>query len=129
PLNGEPMLPSHRMLLVLAVALTAGPALHAQSDAVRTLAVREVEAQQDALIRLSDSVWHFAETALNETKSAALLADHAEKAGFRVTRSVAGMPTAFVAELGSGSPVIGVVGEYDALPGISQQAQPSREAL
>ncbi len=123
------MLPGARTWLVLAVAMTAAPALHAQSDTIRTRAVREVEAQQEALVGLSDAVWRFAETALNETRSAALLAGHAEKAGFTVTRGVAGMPTAFVAEFGSGSPVIGVLGEYDALPGISQKAQPTREAL
>ena len=47
------------------------------------------------------------------------IADYAERKGFRVTRGVAGMPTAFVAEFGSGKPVIGIMGEYDALPGIS----------
>lgn len=123
------MLPSSRSLALLVIALTAGSTVHAQSDAARTRALREVDAQQEALVRLSDSVWRFAETALKETRSAALLADHAEQAGFRVTRGVAGMPTAFVAEFGSGSPVIGVLGEYDALPGISQKAQPTREAL
>ena len=71
-------------------------------------------------------MWAFAETALRETRSAALLADHAEKQGFRVERGVAGMPTAFVASYGEGRPVIAVLGEYDALPGLSQKAVPER---
>jgi aminobenzoyl-glutamate utilization protein B len=92
-------------------------------------ALASVERQRASLIELSDQVWQFAETALRETRSAALLADHAEQHGFRVTRGVAGMPTAFVAEFGSGAPIIGILGEYDALPGISQKVQPTREPL
>ena len=81
------------------------------------------------LASLADQVWAFAETALRETRSAALLADYAEKQGFRVERGVAGMPTAFVASYGQGRPVIAVLGEYDALPGLSQKAVPEREVL
>jgi aminobenzoyl-glutamate utilization protein B len=66
---------------------------------------------------------------LREHKSSKELADYAEKQGFRVTRGVAQMPTAFIAEYGSGKPIIGIMGEYDALPSISQKAQPTKEAL
>ena len=92
-------------------------------------AVALVEKRAQDLISLSDQVWGFAETALRETKSAALLAEYAEQQGFRVTRGVAGMPTAFTAEYGSGRPIIGIMGEYDALPGLSQKAEPSRTPL
>ena len=51
-----------------------------------------------------------------------MLADYAEKQGFRVTRGVGGLPTAFTAEFGQGKPIIGIMGEYDALPGISNKA-------
>ena len=78
---------------------------------------------------LSDEIWRYAETALKETRSSKALADWAEAKGFRVTRGVAGLPTAFLAEFGSGKPVIGIMGEYDALPGISQKAQPVKEAF
>jgi aminobenzoyl-glutamate utilization protein B len=88
-----------------------------------------VAQHQQELINLSDSVWSFAETALKEIKSARLLADYAEKNGFIVKRGVAEMPTAFIAEYGSGQPVIAILGEFDALPGLSQKAQPGREAL
>jgi aminobenzoyl-glutamate utilization protein B len=57
------------------------------------------------------------------------LADYAEQQGFKVGRGVAGMPTAFVASYGEGRPIIGIMGEYDALPGLSQKAVPSREIL
>ena len=93
--------------------------------ALKKRAVQEVDAQSGTLIDLSDQVWRFAETALKETESSKVLADYAEQQGFRVTRGVAGLPTSFVAEYGQGSPVIGIMGEYDALPGISQKAQPS----
>ena len=81
------------------------------------------------MTEISDQVWAFAETALRETRSAALLADHAEAHGFAVERGVAEMPTAFVASYGKGRPIIGIMGEYDALPGISQKAQAKQEAL
>jgi aminobenzoyl-glutamate utilization protein B len=74
-------------------------------------------------------VWKYAETALKEYKSAKALSDYAAKQGFRVTTNVAGMPTAFIAEYGSGKPIIGILGEFDALPGLSQKAQPTREPL
>lgn len=91
--------------------------------------VASVEKHKAELIDLSDQIWRFAETALRETRSSKLLADYAEKQGFQVNRGVAGMPTAFVASYGQGRPIIGILGEYDALPGISQKAQPVKEAL
>lgn len=88
-----------------------------------------VEKHQQELIKLSDQVWGFAEIAMRETQSAKVLADYAEQQGFKVTRGVAAIPTAFIAEYGSGKPIIGVLGEFDALPGLSQKAQPVKEAL
>jgi aminobenzoyl-glutamate utilization protein B len=92
-------------------------------------AAATIDARRADLVSLADQVWGFAETALRETRSAALLADYAEKQGFRVERGVAGMPTAFVASHGQGRPVIAVLGEYDALPGLSQKAVPERAVL
>jgi len=77
---------------------------------------------------MSDQIWGYAETALREHRSAKLLADYAEQQGFRVERGVAGMPTAFIASYGEGRPIIGILGEYDALPGLSQKAAPVKEA-
>jgi aminobenzoyl-glutamate utilization protein B len=91
--------------------------------------IAAIEKHKQELIQLSDQVWAFAETALKEKQSAKVLADYAEQQGLKVTRGVAEMPTAFIAEYGSGKPVIGIMGEFDALPGLSQKAQPGKEAL
>lgn len=101
----------------------------AQLSPDKEKALASVESHKAALIELSDQIWTFAETALREHKSSAVLADYAEKQGFRVARGVAGMPTAFIAEYGAGKPIIGVLGEFDALPGISQKASFRKEAL
>jgi aminobenzoyl-glutamate utilization protein B len=95
----------------------------------KSAVLASVEKHQQELIKLSDQVWGFAETAMRETQSAKVLADYAEAQGFKVTRGVAAIPTAFIAEYGSGKPIIGVLGEFDALPGLSQKAQPVKEAL
>jgi len=91
--------------------------------------VDSIDQQSGQLIQMSDQIWAFAETALQEYRSAELLADFAEQQGLRVARGVAGLPTAFTAEYGAGTPVIGIMGEYDALPGLSQQATPVKQAL
>ena len=91
--------------------------------------IASVEKHEQKLIELSDNIWALAETAFYEHQSSKLLADYAESQGFTVERGVAGMPTAFVASYGSGSPVISVLGEFDALPGISQKAQPTKAPL
>jgi len=92
-------------------------------------ALASIEKHKAEIIALSDQVWRLAETALLETQSAKLLADYAEAQGFKVERGVAGLPTAFVASFGQGHPIIGVLGEYDALPGLSQKALPRKEAV
>jgi len=88
-----------------------------------------IENNEKLLIAISDKVWEFAELGLIEFKSSALLADELEKHGFRVERGIAGMPTAFVASWGEGKPVIGIMGEYDALPGLSQKKVPRKEPV
>ncbi len=70
---------------------------------------------------ISDAIWNYAELGMQEFKSSALLMKTLEEAGFTVERNVAGMPTCFVATWGSGKPVIGILGEFDALPMISQK--------
>ncbi|HBL27412.1 MAG TPA: amidohydrolase [Acidobacteria bacterium] len=116
------------LLPTLAVAKPA-PARKPKVSPNKEAAVASVETHRAALTGLADQVWRFAETALRETRSSKVLADWAEAQGFHVERGVAGMPTAFVATFGQGAPVIGVLGEFDALPGISQKAQPEKEPL
>ena len=83
---------------------------------------KAVEERQERFWKISDAIWSYAELGLEEYRSSKLLADTLESAGFKVDRGVAGMPTAFVATWGSGKPVIGFLGEYDALPMLSQKS-------
>jgi aminobenzoyl-glutamate utilization protein B len=76
---------------------------------------------------MAQKIWGWAEPGYQEKRSAALLADALEAGGFKVERGVAQIPTAFTATIGSGKPVIGILGEYDALPGLSQAAVPVRQ--
>ncbi|MCJ7655959.1 MAG: amidohydrolase, partial [Dehalococcoidia bacterium] len=72
--------------------------------------------------KMSDAIWSYAELGMQEFKTSKLVADDLEQSGFKVERGVAGMPTCFVATYGEGKPVIGLMGELDALPMISQKA-------
>ena len=116
------------LVICLAICLAA-TAQKPKSNPNKQSVIQSVDKHQAELMKLSDQVWAFAETALKEYKSSKVLADYAQAQGFNVTVGVAGMPTAFIAEYGSGKPVIGIMGEYDALPGISQKAQPTRDPL
>ncbi len=98
-------------------------------DSVRALkeaAVASIDRQENDLIAMSNKIWAYAETAFGETQSSEVLASYAEQQGFQVQRGVAGMPTAFIASYGEGRPIIGVVGEFDALPRLSQTATPDK---
>ena len=88
-----------------------------------------IEKEQDKLIKMSDAIWAHAELAFEEVESVKILADYASANGMQVEMSVADIPTAFVASYGQGAPVIGILGEYDALPGISQKAVPFKDPL
>jgi aminobenzoyl-glutamate utilization protein B len=116
------------LTLLLCAALPAW-SQKAQRNPNKDAVIASVNKHEKELTAISDNIWAYAETALKEYKSSKELADYAEAQGFRVKRGVSGMPTAFTAEYGSGKPVIGIMGEYDALPGISQKAQPEREPL
>ena len=82
----------------------------------------EIDRKKEALSALSDEIWGYAELAFQEYQSADALCRMLEQEGFTITRPLAGIDTAFSASFGSGSPVIGVLGEFDALSGLSQQA-------
>ena len=113
------------MILFVSITSFAQKGMSKNKKALLT----SVEKHKNELIKISDEIWGLAETAFEETKSAEILASYAEKNGFTVERGVAEMPTAFVATYGSGSPVISVLGEFDALPGISQKATPTKSPL
>lgn len=81
-----------------------------------------IENQQDVFTQLSDQIWQYAEMRFQEYRSAALLAEFLQKEGFTVQKGIANIPTAFVASYGEGKPVIALLGEFDALAGLSQTA-------
>ena len=113
----------------LFICLIAFPQMKKKLSKNKAQIQASVEKHKANLIRISDEIWASAELAFEEYKSAEILAKYAEDNGFKVDRGVAGMPTAFVASYGSGKPVISVLGEFDALPGISQKAEPTKQPL
>jgi aminobenzoyl-glutamate utilization protein B len=116
----------NKLALGLGIALLV-PAAHADDagEGLRQfLAAREARDAQTAR-----AIWEYAEVGYQETKSSALLQQELTKSGFKVEAGVAGIPTAFVATSGSGEPVIGILAEFDALPGINQDAVPERKPI
>ncbi len=89
-----------------------------------------IESNQKTFTDLSDAVWGFAELGYKEVQSSKLLEDALEQQGFKLQKGVAEIPTAFIASYARGSgPVIGILGEFDALPGLSQDCVPYRKPL
>ena len=97
--------------------------------AVQEAQIAAIEARRDHYGSIARQIWEWAEVGYQEEKSSELLKSELEAAGFSVESGVAGMPTAFVASYGSGGPIIGILAEYDALPGISQDAVPERSPI
>ncbi|QZD91716.1 amidohydrolase [Qipengyuania xiapuensis] len=87
----------------------------------------EVAAQEERTDRVAKQIWDWAELGYLETRSSGLLQDELTSEGFTVEAGIADIPTAFLAEWGEGGPVIAILAEYDALPGISQTASATRE--
>src|SRR5262249_6128356 len=87
-----------------------------------------LDSARPELISMNQDIWTYAELGLQEHRSAGRLVAALKKAGFKVKEGVSGMPTAFVAEYGSGKPIIGILAEYDALPELSQEATDDRQA-
>ncbi len=106
--------------------------LSVQSQSVNKLKkqlVNSIDMKTSDLTSLSDKIWEAAEVAFREDKSAEYLIEYAEANGLIVEKGIAGMPTAFTATYGEGKPVIGIIGEFDALPGLSQDTVPHRHEL
>ena len=83
--------------------------------------IKELDAQFSTYHDMAHTIWDLAELGFMEEESVKILSGKLEKAGFTVDHGVAGMPTAFIASYGTGEPVIGLLAEYDALPGMSQK--------
>ena len=128
-----------KRILLLALVLM-GLQVVAQKKAKLDPATQQVNANKEAALAALSSayeadkktalqIWEYAEVGYKEVKSAALHVQHLKDAGFTVETGVAGIPTAFVATYGSGSPAIGILAEYDALPGINQSASAERDPI
>ncbi|MGB2244855.1 MAG: amidohydrolase [Flavobacteriaceae bacterium] len=101
--------------------LSIGPFFtYGQSDEI----LSDLDSFKDDYAKVAMQIWEYAEMGYQEEKSSALLQNKLQEAGFKIQANVAGIPTAFIAEYDNGGPIIGILGEYDALPGLSQKALP-----
>lgn len=118
--------------VLLAAAALLPFAAHAQAvpEPQRSAILADVDKRAPALAGTAKAIWDYAEVGYQETRSSALLQSELKKGGFKVQPWVAGMPTAFVASFSNGAgPVIAILAEYDALPGLAQQATPDRAPI
>ena len=100
-----------------------------QVNANKEAALAALNTAYEADKKTALQIWEYAEVGYKEVKSAALHVQHLKDAGFTVETGVAGIPTAFVATYGTGSPAIGILAEYDALPGINQSTSAERDPI
>ncbi len=99
---------------------------NAQFDKEKQVVINDLDKNFSKYTEVAKAIWGYAELGFLEDQSAAALQNLLQAEGFKIDKGVAGMPTAFVATYGSGKPVIGILAEYDALPGLSQQAVPTK---
>ena len=112
-------------LTLVLCALTGAVLAQKTKDKIITA----IDGQTEDYGAIALQIWERAEVGYQEEQSSALLRETLAKEGFRIQSGVASIPTAFVAEYGSGQPVIAILAEFDALPGVSQHAVPSRDAI
>ncbi|WP_422859416.1 amidohydrolase [Flagellimonas sp. S174] len=114
-----------KKILLLCTLSVLSTAIFSQKKADDVL--KKLESNQKKYSDIALQIWDLAEMGYLEEKSSVLLQKTLSDEGFSIQKGVAGIPTAFVAEYGSGYPVIAILGEYDALPGLSQQAIPEKK--
>ncbi|MBT4160393.1 MAG: amidohydrolase [Gammaproteobacteria bacterium] len=112
------------MFLFLAIVLS----VPARSDVLSEWVGSEIDEHEAEYSELAMDLWRWSELGYREVKSSRAMQQQLGSEGFEIERSVAGLPTAFVASYGQGEPIIGVLAEFDALPGLSQVAEPIRKA-
>lgn len=111
---------------ILSAVLAICPAFaFAQQEEIMS----RIDARYDETASVARQIWEWAEVGYKEERSSRLLQDRLEAEGFSIERGVAGMPTAFTASWGEGGPVIAILAEFDALPGINQDASPERAPI
>jgi aminobenzoyl-glutamate utilization protein B len=125
---GGTMKTAKRSFLIFGLLLTLA-AGHGYAQDGTGAALASLDAGRERYAGIAQQIWNFAEVGYQEVKSSALLQEQLRAAGFRIEAGVAGIPTAFVASYGQGAPVIGILAEFDALPGITQEAVPERKLI
>ena len=116
--------------LILGIALISVQVVaQKNNDAEKKQIMSDLDKKYDKYSALAQTIWGYAELAFLESKSSILLQTQLKEAGFQIEAGVADMPTAFVATYGSGKPVIGILAEFDALPGIAQEAVPEKKSI
>ena len=116
-------------VFALALFLISPVAFAQWTPEARSAVLKDMDIRADHFGDISKQIWEFAEVGYKETRSSALLKEELRSAGFTIMDNVAGIPTAFSAQWGSGGPVIGILGEYDALPGLEQEVAPVKRPL
>src|SRR4051812_36901267 len=113
-------------ILLLTITILAAPAV---AQKTKQDVIKSIDSKYDQYSATAKKIWDFAEVGYQEEQSSALLQQTLKDAGFNVQANIAGEPTAFTASYGSGKPVVGILGEYDALPGVSQDAVPELKPI
>ena len=115
-----------KILPLGALLLLCAFGVHAQKK--KNDVLKDLDSKSGKYSEIAHEIWDLAEMGYLEEQSSALLQETLSDAGFTIEKGIAGIPTAFMAEYGSGYPVIGILGEYDALPGLSQEAVPEKKS-
>ena len=121
-------------LIFFSLFMAAGIICKAQkrpttNEGLKTLAIADIQSNYETYRKTALQIWGFAEVGYKEEKSSALLQQTLTDNGFTVDKGVAGIPTAFIASYGSGKPVIAILAEFDAFPGLSQEAIPEKKPI
>ena len=115
-----------KSIVFLSVLLLSAFGLNAQDPSV---IIKKLEDEKANYYQMAETIWKWAEPGYLENKTTALLQQTLKNQGFSIVTGIADIPTAFVATYGSGKPIIGILAEMDALPGLSQKPTPDRNAL
>ncbi|WP_395768685.1 amidohydrolase [Aquirufa sp.] len=117
----------NRLKAVMALVILSLSAFGQEADKKKV--IQSIQNRSDQYGQIAQKIWNFAEVGYKEKQSSLLLQETLRQAGFQVEAGVADIPTAFVATFGQGKPVIGIMAEYDALPGLSQDSIPTKRSL
>jgi aminobenzoyl-glutamate utilization protein B len=117
----------HRIVAIAALFFITLPVFGQEADKKKV--IQSIQNRSDQYGQIAQKIWNFAEVGYKEKQSSLLLQETLRQAGFQLEAGVADIPTAFVATFGQGKPVIGIMAEYDALPGLSQDSIPTKRTL